>query len=114
MAGKPSRMLVWPSPTKDSALFVSHNFPFRRLSPAVISGQIGFAINETGLKGMAISPGALHRSALGNALKAGFGGRVAGALGGYKSPPFARPEAASAIEMSDLIERHHPMSRLNL
>jgi site-specific recombinase XerC len=59
---------------KDSALFVSHNFPFRRLSPAVISGQIGFAINETGLKGMAISPGALHRSAPGDALKAGFGG----------------------------------------
>jgi site-specific recombinase XerD len=99
---------------KDSALFVSHNFPFRRLSPAVISGQIGFAINETGLKGMAISPGALHRSAPGDALKAGFGGRVAAALGGYKSPPFARPVAASASEMSDLIERHHPMSRLDL
>jgi site-specific recombinase XerD len=98
----------------DAALFVSPYAPFRRLAARTISNEISKAIEATGLADTSLSPAALHRSLAGNALKAGHGGKVAAAVGGYSLLPFSKPVAVSDAEMSDLIERHHPMSRMPL
>ncbi|WP_157791168.1 hypothetical protein [Bradyrhizobium japonicum] len=98
--------------TSDEALFVSAYSPFDRLDPRLISNEITLAIKWTGLAGEGLSPARLHRSLPGNALKSGHGIKVAAATGGYQAMPFSRPIAISPEEMSDLIERHHPMSRV--
>jgi site-specific recombinase XerD len=96
----------------DKALFVSSESPFDRLSLRRISDEITYAIKATGLTGLGLSPARLHRSLSGNALKARQGCNVAAATGGYRVMPFSKPVAVSAEEMSDLIELHHPMSRM--
>lgn len=96
----------------DGALFVSPLIPFARLACRSISNEIGLAIEATGMTGTGLSPATLHRAVVGDALKAGHGATVAAAAGGYNLLPFSKPVPASAGEMSDLIERHHPMSRM--
>lgn len=98
----------------DEALFVSSRVPFARLPSRLISDQISLAIEATGMRGRGLSPATVHRSVAGSALKAGHGGRVAASAGGYNLLPFSKPVAASAEEMSDLIERHHPMNGMPL
>jgi hypothetical protein len=77
-----------------------------------LSDEITYAIKAADLVGVGLSPARLHRSLSGNALKGGHGSKVAAAAGGYQVMPFSKPVAISPEEMSDLIERHHPMSRL--
>jgi site-specific recombinase XerD len=96
----------------DEALFVSSTSPFARLTPRQISDEISYAIKAANLMGVGLSPGRLHRSLSGNALKGGHGSKIAAATGGYQAMPFSRPIAIPPAEMSDLIERHHPISRL--
>lgn len=99
-------------PCLDSdALFVSVRTPYVRLTPDCVRGDIRRALRWADTLGTGFTPGELRRTLLAAIANEGPGWSVATATAGYRHIPRTNMRYFDVAELSNLLERHHPMGR---